>query len=197
MPAAWSSFLAWLAGRRGELRLAARVVVAGVLTFALAQMFGLAQGYWAVITAVVVMQASLGGSLKATIDRLIGTLAGAVFGGAVALLVPHGNDEGLGIALAVALAPLAFLAALFASFRVAPLTAVIVLLTPAAATLAPFQFTIDRVAEIALGCVVGLAVSLFVLPARALGLVAESAGRIVQPSRRAPAPVARRTERPR
>ena len=57
MPAAWSNFFAWLTGRRAELRLAARVVVAGVLTFALAQVLGLSQGYWAVITSVIVMQA--------------------------------------------------------------------------------------------------------------------------------------------
>lgn len=177
MPAR-SNFFAWLTGRRAEFRLAARVVVAGVLTFALAQVLGLSQGYWAVITSVIVMQASLGGSLKATIDRLIGTLAGAIYGAAVDILIPHASPEGLGLTLAIALAPLAFLAAVYPSFRVAPITAIIVLLTPAAATLTPIQFTIDRVLEIALGSVVGLAVAFFVLPARAHGLVAVSAGRI-------------------
>jgi len=35
------------------------------------------------------MQASVGGSVEATIDRLIGTVGGAVAGVAVAYLVPH------------------------------------------------------------------------------------------------------------
>ena len=50
---------------RSSLRLAFRagavaVLIAAVLAFALAHLLGLAQGYWAVITAVIVMQASVG-----------------------------------------------------------------------------------------------------------------------------------------
>jgi uncharacterized membrane protein YgaE (UPF0421/DUF939 family) len=45
---------------------------------ALGELFGVKQVYWAVLTAVIVMQASVGGSLKATIDRLAGTAAGAL-----------------------------------------------------------------------------------------------------------------------
>jgi uncharacterized membrane protein YccC len=170
---------AWLAGHGPELRLTIRVVVAGVATFVIAELLGLQQGFWAVITAVIVMQASVGGSLKASLDRLIGTVAGAVFGGAIALLVPSDGLEALGMALAVALTPLALLAALYPSFRVAPITAVIVLLTPVAGSMGPLTFTVDRIAEIALGCMVGLAVSLVILPARAHGLIASSAARIL------------------
>jgi uncharacterized membrane protein YccC len=138
----------------------------------------LSQGYWAVITAVIVMQASVGGSLKATVDRLVGTVAGAVYGGVVDFAIPHTNPAELGIALAIALAPLAVLAALYPSFRVAPVTAIIVLLTPSAGSLGPLQFTVDRILEIALGSIVGLAVSLLILPARAHNLVAQAAARI-------------------
>ncbi len=169
---AWKAGAAWLTARVAEMRLAIRVAVAAVLSFALAHVIGLAQGYWAVFTAVIVMQASIGGSLKATIDRLIGTLGGAIFGGAVAMVVPHGDAVALAIALALALLPLAFVAAVDARFRVAPVTAVIVLLNPVGQQANPITFTIDRIVEIGLGSVVALAVSLFILPARAHSLLA-------------------------
>src|SRR5919109_1292642 len=71
-----------LATRTPELRLAVRVTTAAVLAFALAKLLGFAHGYWAVITAIIVMQTSVGGSLKAAVDRLLGTMAGALYGAA-------------------------------------------------------------------------------------------------------------------
>ncbi|MGO8917240.1 MAG: FUSC family protein [Stellaceae bacterium] len=168
---------AWLGRRSAELRLSLRVTVAGLLAFALAELFGLAQGYWAVLTAVIVIQASVGGSLKAGVDRLLGTLCGAAYGALVALLVPHVEPVARGAALVAAVAPLALLAAFKASFRVAPVTAVIVLLGSAGQQGGPLASAIGRVAEIGLGCIVGFGVSLIVLPARAHGLVVETAGR--------------------
>jgi uncharacterized membrane protein YgaE (UPF0421/DUF939 family) len=162
---------AWIARRGAELRLAARTTIAGVLAFAIATVLGLPQAYWAVFTAVIVIQASVGGSLKATLDRLIGTLGGAAYGGAVATLMVHRGPIALAVGVALALAPLALLSALRASFRVAPVTAIIVLLGSASQGTEPLVAALDRVMEIALGCVVGLGVSLLVLPARAHGLV--------------------------
>ena len=163
--------------RRAELRLAVRMTVAGVTTFALATVLGLPQGYWAVFTAVIVMQASVGGSLKATFDRLIGTLCGAAYGAIVATVIPHTQPLALGAALAVALAPLAILSALNAAFRVAPVTAIIVLLGAVGQHAGPIMSALERVMEIALGSVVGLAVTLLVLPARAHGVLTTAAGR--------------------
>jgi uncharacterized membrane protein YccC len=75
--------------RRGaELRLSLRMTAAGLAAYGLAEAFGLAQGYWAVLTAVIVVQASLGGSVQAVIDRLVGTLGGAAFGAAIACSCP-------------------------------------------------------------------------------------------------------------
>jgi uncharacterized membrane protein YccC len=169
----------WISRHQAELRLALRVIVAGVATFALARLFGLPQGFWAVITSVIVMQSSVGGSLKAAVDRLIGTIAGALLGGLVSVAVPHAGAWSLAAALGLALAPLALLAALYPSFRIAPVTAVIVLLTPGAGSTSPVAFTIDRIVEISLGCIVGLAVALLVFPARAHRLVAEAVGRVL------------------
>jgi len=170
---------AWFVRRWPELRLAVRVAVAAVAAYGLAEMLGLAQGYWAVFTAVIVMQASVGGSLKATIERFIGTIGGGVFGGIVALAVPEGDPYGLAAGLAVALLPLAVLAAVDPRFRIAPVTAVIVLLSPTGRTTSPILFTIDRIGEITLGSIVALAVSLLVLPARAHNILAGATGRLI------------------
>src|SRR5262245_13844933 len=105
---------------RGEVRLAARTTFAALIAFALAHLFALPQGYWAVLTSVIVMQASVGGSLKASLDRIVGTAAGALWGVAATVAVPHHDTWTLGVALAVAIAPLALVAAVRPSYRVAP-----------------------------------------------------------------------------
>jgi uncharacterized membrane protein YccC len=165
----------WLQSRTGELRLALRTTLAGLITFAFAHVLKLPQGYWAVLTSVIVMQASVGGSLKAGFDRMLGTVAGAIWGVSVTLAIPHRDTLTLGLTLAVALAPLALVAALKANYRVAPVTAIIVLLSTTGVQLGPVNYAIDRVLEIGLGCLVGFVVSLLVLPARAHTLLTEAA----------------------
>jgi len=169
--------LSWLRRHGADFRLSLRVTVAGLLTFALAEEFHLAQGYWAVFTAVIVIQASVGGSLKATFDRLVGTLGGAVYGAIVGLLIRHNDAPMMAAALALALAPLAFAAAVNVSFRIAPVTAVIVLLGASSQQSGLLESALDRVLEIGLGCLAGFTVSFTVLPARAHGLLARAAGR--------------------
>jgi len=71
------------------------------------------------------------------------------------------------------------LAALKPNYRVAPVTAVIVLLSTTGAQLGPMHYAVDRVLEIGLGCLVGFAVSLLVLPARAHGLLTEAAAEVI------------------
>jgi uncharacterized membrane protein YccC len=165
----------WLGRHATELRLALRTTLAGLITFVLAHLLQLQQGYWAVLTSVIIMQASLGGSLKAVLDRLVGTLAGSFWGVAVSLVIPHRGLLSLGVMLALALGPLALAAALRPSYRIAPVTAIIVLLSTASAQEGPVAYAFDRVLEIALGSLVGFAVSLLILPARAHGLLANAA----------------------
>jgi uncharacterized membrane protein YccC len=62
----------WVSANSAALRLCARMTVAGLLAYLLAELFGLPQGYWAVFSAIIIMQASVGGSVKATLDRLDG-----------------------------------------------------------------------------------------------------------------------------
>jgi len=147
---------------------------------ALGELLGLPRSYWAVLTAVIVTQANVGGSIKATLDRLIGTLAGAIYGGAVALLIPAENPLMAVVAVAVALGPLTLASALHPSFRIAPVTAIILLLTPVTAQSGVLGSAVERIVEIGFGSVVGLACSLVVLPARASSLATKQAAAIVR-----------------
>jgi uncharacterized membrane protein YccC len=173
----WRLIRAGLNRRRVQLGLALRVTVAALLSFAIAQYAGLRLPLWAVLTAVVVTQVSLGRSLRATTDYLIGTIGGAVWGGALAVLVPHEHELALLACLAAAVAPLALLAAINPRLSVAPITAIIVLLVPTFTHATPLASAIDRVFEVAVGAFTGFLVSFILLPSRAHGQVADAAAR--------------------
>jgi uncharacterized membrane protein YccC len=158
---------------RTEIALAVRVTVAAVLALILAKFFSFNLPLWAVLTALVVTQASIGRSLKATIDYLAGTLGGAIYGGAIAVLIPHAGEFALLTVLALALAPLAFLAAVRPSLAVAPVTATIVLLVPEMTHTTPIASAIDRIMEVVLGGTTGVLVSLLVLPTNAHRLIVD------------------------
>ena len=126
----WTELRALVHHRRVQLALSLRVTIAALASLALAQLLQLPLPLWAVLTAVIVTQMSVGRSLKATFDYLVGTVGGAIYGGAVAVLVPHSNEIALLAVLALAVGPLALIAAINPRFSVAPITAIIVLLIP-------------------------------------------------------------------
>jgi hypothetical protein len=158
---------AWLSSRKVELGLGIRVTVAAMGALVIALAFGLRLPLWAVLTSIIVTQMSVGRSLKATRDYLIGTVGGAIYGGAVAVLIPHSGEGALLAVLVMAVAPLAFIAAINPSLNVATVTAIIVLLLPTMNHGNPLDSAIDRVLEVAVGAITGLAVSFLVLPSRA------------------------------
>lgn len=165
---AWTWLRFQIRQLRPQLRLCLRVTVAALLSFVLGKSLNIPLGgLWAVLTAVVVTQTSVGGSLKATIEYLIGTLGGAVYAGVIAALLLPMNEVSLLAALAIAIAPLALLAAINSNFRVAPFTAVIVVVGSTVTHAGPVDSALYRVLEVAIGGVIGLAVSFLVFPARA------------------------------
>jgi uncharacterized membrane protein YccC len=158
---------------------AVRMTTSSIVAFAIAQALALPQGFWAVITALIVTQSNVGGSLKAAFERFLGSVFGAIFGSAIALAIPHQHAPSQALALVLAVAPLSFLATISAGFRVAPITAIIVMLSTTGSTLGPLDFAIDRVLEVGLGCAVGLAVSVLIVPARASRLLLRSVARVM------------------
>jgi hypothetical protein len=170
----------WLRSRKVELGLGVRVTVAamGALTIALA--LGLKLPLWAVLTSIIVTQMSVGRSLKATRDYMIGTLGGALYGAAVGILIPHSGEGALLAVLVLAVAPLAFVAAINPSLNVATVTAIIVLLLPVMNHGGVLDSAIDRVLEVAVGALTGLSVSFLVLPSRAHSQIRTSAARVLE-----------------
>lgn len=166
--------------RRLEIRHGLRIAAGGLASYVAGHALGLPQAYWAVFTAVLVVQGSVGGSWKASTDRFIGTIFGAGYGAAVATLVPHDNAFTLGVALAISLVPLALLSAIYPAFRVAPITAIILLLGSTGTTEGPIRAALLRTLEVALGGVLGMAVSLLLFPARAHMLLGRAADTVLQ-----------------
>jgi uncharacterized membrane protein YgaE (UPF0421/DUF939 family) len=60
--------------------------VAAVLALYLAHFLGLQESYWAAISAIIVMYSDLSNTLKASIQRLVGTAIGVTIGGIFAAL---------------------------------------------------------------------------------------------------------------
>ena len=170
--------------RRAQLALSIRATIAALAALMLAQLLELPLPLWAVLTAVIVTQMSVGRSLKATFDYLAGTLGGAVYGGAVGLLIPHSNEIALLAALALGVAPLAFVAAINPRFSVAPITAIIVLLVPTFTNAGPFASAFDRIIEVALGGATGFVVSFLLLPSNAHPMVVAAAARALDQMQR-------------
>src|SRR6202521_1280258 len=176
----FKTIAAWLRSRKVELGLGIRVTVAAMGALAIALALNLMLPLWAVLTALIVTQMSVGRSLKATRDYMFGTVGGAIYGGAIAVLIPHsGEIELLGL-LVLAVAPLAFIAANNPSLNAATVTAVIVLLVPTMSHVDPLASAIDRVMEVTVGALTGLLVTFFVLPSRAHNQIRIAATRTLE-----------------
>ncbi len=153
---------------------ALRVMIACTITYAVSQLLHLQQGYWAVFTVLIVMQASVGATAGAAVDRLVATVAGAVLGGIAIFITPQ-EPLAIGIALICVVGLSSFAAARVPRLRNAGLTAAIVMLTHSTAV--PVEiFVIDRIAEITLGGVIGVLASLFILPTRSRTMVLDRFG---------------------
>jgi hypothetical protein len=171
---------AWLNSRKVELGLGIRVTAAAMGALVIALAVGLRLPLWAVLTSIIVTQMSVGRSLKATRDYLIGTIGGAIYGGAIAVLIPHNGEGALLAVMVMAVAPLAFIAAINPSLNTATVTAIIVLLLPTMNHIDPLDSAIDRVLEVAVGAITGLAVSFLVLPSRAHSQIRVRAARVLE-----------------
>src|SRR3977135_1460129 len=157
---------ALIRSQKAQRALAPSVTVAAAGAYAIATALHLMLPLWAVLTSLIVTQMSVGRSLKATRDYMLGTIGGAIYGGAIAVLIPHSGEVGLLVLLVLAVAPLAFIAAINPSLNAATVTAVIVLLVPTFRHINPLDSAIDRVIEVMVGALTGLLVSFFVLPSR-------------------------------
>jgi uncharacterized membrane protein YccC len=165
---------------RAPLGFGIRTTVAAISALLIAQVFALPlHGLWVVLTATVVTQLSVGGSLRAGLEYVLGTLGGAFYAGIVGVLTAPANVLTQSAVLALTVAPLAFLAAINPNFRVAPFSAVLVLLISGQLGEGPIESALTRLLEVTLGGAVAVIVSFLVLPERAHRLAREAAARVL------------------
>ena len=156
-------------GTRAEmwprLRLAIQTTIAACLAYAIVDALGLPQGFWAVMTAILVTQANVGASLGLAADRLLGSLLGVIVGGGVALALADAQELKFA-GLAVTVLVLGFFSARRPSLRIACVTAAIVVLgDPRLGP--PIASAENRMIEVAVGTVVAILTMLIIFPSRA------------------------------
>ena len=156
---------------RTSLAFAIRLTGAAVLALWIGKLMGVRLPLWAVLTAMIVTQTSLGRTVKVALDYFAGTILGALWGGFVAWSVPYAGHTALYAALGLALIPLAFFAAVQPRYTTAPITAAIVLLMTQSEGLSPAGSVLERLTEVGIGGCVGLIVSVLLFPSSAFQLV--------------------------
>jgi uncharacterized membrane protein YccC len=141
---------------------AAKTALAAGLCWALAMRFGLHDGYWGSISAIIVLQSNMGATVNASRDRILGTLIGAALGFSFSLFGALPWNFVLAVLAAVIICGLL---GLRSSSRLAGVTIAIIMLVQK--TSPRWELALDRVVEVVLGIVVALAVTTLVLPDRA------------------------------
>jgi uncharacterized membrane protein YccC len=141
---------------------AAKTALAAALCWWLALRFGLHDGYWGSISAIIVLQSNVGSTVNASRDRVLGTLIGAAFGFSFSLFGALPWNYILAVLAAMVVCGLL---GLRNSSRLAGVTITIVMLVQK--TGPRWSLALDRVGEVMLGIVVALAVTTLVFPDRA------------------------------
>ncbi len=177
----WNHIRRLIGTQRAKLRFCVRMTTAGLLAFGVSKLLNVPlHGLWMILTALVVTQMSAGGSMRATLEYIIGTVGGAVYAAAIGVLIPHTTTPAIAAVLAITIAPLALAAAINPNFRVAPFSAVLVLLIAGQFGEGPIESAITRSSEVALGGFIAVAVSLLVFPERAFHMRLRAAVRLLQ-----------------
>jgi uncharacterized membrane protein YccC len=134
---------------------AVKIGVTGVVSVLAARLLKLPQGYWAAISAFIVMGTDVSTTVAASRDRLIGTGIGAVLGAIFATLWGlHLLSFGVAVA---ATALVCESVGLSQNYRLACVTVAIVMLIDNGAP--PWKASAYRFLEVALGILIALLIS--------------------------------------
>jgi hypothetical protein len=140
---------------------AAKTALAAALCWWLAARFGLHDGYWGAISAIIVLQSNFGATITASRDRILGTAIGALFGFFFSLF---GTLPWNYIAAVFAAVVLCGLLGFRSSSRLAGVTITIIMLVQASSHK---ELALIRVGQVLLGIVVAVAVTTLIFPDRA------------------------------
>ena len=141
---------------------ATKTALAAALCWGIALHFGLRDGYWGAISAIIVLQSNFGATITASRDRILGTLIGAAFGFTFSLFGTLPWNYIFAVLLAVILCGLL---GLRNSSRLAGVTITIIMLVQN--TGSHWLLALHRVGEVLLGIVVAILVSTLFFPDRA------------------------------
>jgi len=157
------SSIKWPSWTQGAF--AVRLIVAALASYGLSALLGYTHGYGAVFSALIVVRPYQQGAWRAAGQRLLATALG--IGSAFASVGLHRlglNDYAL---LIIAMAPLSLLVAYDSGYRTSMISALIMLsagVSIAGAQMPDFKIALGRAVVVTLGAVVGIAVSVLVLP---------------------------------
>lgn len=152
-----------LAANVALARQAIKTAIAGVACLYITQLLNLPEGYWAAISALIVMQSSVGATVSASRTRLAGTAVGALIGGA--FFARFGTSiPWFAVAAALSFYVCSVLN-LAESQRLATVTVAIVMLIGHVE--APWTIAWHRFLEVAIGILIALVVSMVLWPSRA------------------------------
>ncbi len=155
---------------------ALRLVVAALLALFVSDLLPGAHGFSAVISALIVVRPYQQGAVKAGLMRMLATLIG--IGIAFAATAIHHLGLNDYERLLLALVPLAILVAYNSDYRSALIAAVLIMGAPSAGditSLAIVHVAVGRAVVVGLGALVGIAVSVLVLPVAHKQAVADKA----------------------
>lgn len=133
-----------------------RTAVAAALAYWLTEWLRMPGGYWAAISAIVVMQSEVGATLTASFDRFAGTAMGAVVGW-LTTLVWHDSIFMFAVGVLIVMVLCSALNYKNAG-RLGGVTVAIIVLAPHAGPV--WHVAIERFLEVSFGIVVSLVVAL-------------------------------------
>jgi uncharacterized membrane protein YccC len=160
-----------------EGRAAVRMLVAALAAYLCTTLIHLPGPYSAVITTLIVARPHSGGVLRASFERLAATILGAGVACAATFgRLIHAPEL---LLIAIALAPLALIAAHNSAYRTSMIAAIIVLSAPATGG-APLYVAGVRMLGVSLGAVIGALVSVTILPSSREVAVARMTAKLLE-----------------
>ena len=152
--------------KRAMLMLALKTAIAAGVSYWIARIAGLTDGYWGAISAIIVLQSNVGSTVTASRDRLIGTLIGAGFGAIFSLL---GESAWVYLLTVITAMVTCSLLGLKNSSRLAAVTVTIIMLVHRTGTgfWSNWILPLHRVIEVLLGIIIALVTATLVFPSRA------------------------------
>jgi len=166
------------ARKEENLRYGAQLAAAVIIAYLIPYLLSLPEGFWAVMSALIIMRARTGSTLDEGWGRFKGTLTGTLFGLLGVWL--HTMGFVTMFATLTVIAVLAFIAGLAPALRSAPITALIILSSGGIAGHGPWQVAGLRIVEIVIGICAGLLVTWLTPSARSVAHFHESVARLLR-----------------